>query len=382
MLYRELADNLPTYNVFKDDEETTVGVKWAPRLQRLVKKCRFFVLLVSKDWSTPAIRKRLNDPDNWVRREILAATKSKCLIIPVLVNGAPRPTGLPSDIQSVIDENQCFNFSSGSDKWDGEIAKLCVEITGETRRRAGGGTLTRLFAPLNRHRETPDVRAAVLRKGYAAFALTGGVRDEPLVFAQRCGIEINRETGFDQAFGEPVSLQWKPFAVNNKSLRRKDLLRAIAAGCVLEQQDDIKSNLRDHFRKNQQTLVFFTVIFATGSKSVERILEWLDVWKELLVDCRPGSVVALIFVPRSWLLGRPLHLPTHPCEDVERLQREGLGVIRHDDVDLFVEELSNQGKLSKTQKISIEQAAKRLFWLPFGRRLKQVKETLAPLLTS
>ena len=143
MLYRSLADNLPTYSVFKDDEDTTIGMKWAPLLRRLVKKCRFFILVVSKDWSNPAVQKRMADPDDWVRREILTATKSKCLIIPVLVDGAPRPTGLPTDIQSVLDYNQCFRFSSGSEKWDEEITKLCAEITGEVKRRSEGDTNSR-----------------------------------------------------------------------------------------------------------------------------------------------------------------------------------------------------------------------------------------------
>ena len=382
MLYRSLSDNLPTYRIFKDDEETTAGTQWAPRLERLVRRCDFFILVVSKQWSAPEIKSALADPDNWVRREVKIALASKKQIIPVLVNGAMSPTGLPTEIQTAIDDHQCFSFSQGTSQWDQEANQLCEQITKEVRGSHISDTLTRLFAPLDRYHEAPWVRTAV-KDGHAAFAVCGGVKDEPLVFAQRCGDEINADARLEQAFDGPAELQWKPYAANSEpSLRKQDLLHAIARGSALDVSAKQERELKSFFQKNEQTLVFFTVVQGAGRLTDQRIVEWLGIWKALLAGCRTGSVLVLLFVPRNWLLVRRSRLPTPPCKAIERLQRKGLGVIKRDDVDLFIDKLAHDGRLSNPQKSRLQRANKRLFMLPIGRRLKMVKETIAPILTT
>ncbi len=135
MLYRSLSDNLPTYRIFKDDEVTKAGTQWAQRLKQLVRRCDFFILVISKQWSSSEIKSALADPDNWIRREVETALASKRRIIPVLVNGAMLPTGLPTEIQTAIDDHQCFFFSRGTGQWDEEVNRLCMRITGEYRGR-------------------------------------------------------------------------------------------------------------------------------------------------------------------------------------------------------------------------------------------------------
>ncbi len=64
-------------------------------IQRWVGSCPVFLALIGPEWlqaTDDACRRRLDDPDDYVRLEIETALKREVPLIPVLLGGAQMPT--------------------------------------------------------------------------------------------------------------------------------------------------------------------------------------------------------------------------------------------------------------------------------------------------
>ena len=82
--------------VFFDRGSISAGNEWPAMLRRGLQKARVLVLIVGEAWLSTADewgRRRIDDPDDWVRREIVTALKANkkrgTEIIPVFLDGAP-----------------------------------------------------------------------------------------------------------------------------------------------------------------------------------------------------------------------------------------------------------------------------------------------------
>jgi hypothetical protein len=79
-------------NVFKDTEGIPPGVDFRFELERAVAACDVMLVVMGKRWDNAKHRRRLNDPDDFVRIEIEAALKREIPVIPVFVH---RRTHMP-----------------------------------------------------------------------------------------------------------------------------------------------------------------------------------------------------------------------------------------------------------------------------------------------
>lgn len=100
-----LADRLKSVlgatAVFKDDHDLHGGDRWPDRLRKEVQACDALLAVVGTGWLTASDedgRRRLDDPDDWVRQEICTALDHGKRVIVLLVDAAKMPTkrGLPS----------------------------------------------------------------------------------------------------------------------------------------------------------------------------------------------------------------------------------------------------------------------------------------------
>ena len=106
-LYDRLADRFGAGQVFKDVDSIQLGDDFVEVITEAVGSCDVLLALIGDEW--PRItdehgRRRLDDPDDFVRLEIEAALTRKVRVIPILVDGArmPRAEELPDSLARLV----------------------------------------------------------------------------------------------------------------------------------------------------------------------------------------------------------------------------------------------------------------------------------------
>src|ERR1700747_1122745 len=90
-LYDHLADRFGEGQVFMDVDTIEPGLDFAEEVTRAVAACQVLVAVIGPAWLTAADgrgRRRLDDPDDFVRLEIETALVRGVRVIPVLAQGA------------------------------------------------------------------------------------------------------------------------------------------------------------------------------------------------------------------------------------------------------------------------------------------------------
>ena len=91
LLKSELSARFPDATVFMDLDSIEPGLDFAAVIAEAVGSCAVLVALIGHQWATitdEGGRRRLEDPDDFVRFEVQAALERAVRVIPVLVDGA------------------------------------------------------------------------------------------------------------------------------------------------------------------------------------------------------------------------------------------------------------------------------------------------------
>lgn len=130
-----LADHLEKYFTKKAIFRDVViedGKDWWDAIEKQLKSCSVFLAVIGPRWLDAFDAKgqrRLDDPEDWVRREISAALQRIDIrVIPVLVDNAPLPEeqNLPNDLKPLLKRN-ARRITDAS--WDDEIKRLARSIS-------------------------------------------------------------------------------------------------------------------------------------------------------------------------------------------------------------------------------------------------------------
>src|SRR5688572_17981555 len=81
-------------NVFRDIDSLPVGVDFRVHLREALGASSVMLLVIGPDWVTTegsGKRSRLDEPEDYVRQEVLLAFELKKVIVPILVAGAEPP---------------------------------------------------------------------------------------------------------------------------------------------------------------------------------------------------------------------------------------------------------------------------------------------------
>lgn len=80
--------------VFRDKRSMRAGTDFPPALQAALEEATVLLALIGPNWLTASNEKgrRLDDPEDYVRREICRALKRNIRVIPILLNDTPLPT--------------------------------------------------------------------------------------------------------------------------------------------------------------------------------------------------------------------------------------------------------------------------------------------------
>jgi TIR domain-containing protein len=111
----QLSKHFGEDRVFWDVATITSGDDWAKRIISEVSKCGVMLVLIGPDWlgSTRITRrKRIGQPDDWVRVEIETALRQGIWMIPVLLDGVEMPKAgtLPQSLRPLT-RRQAFALS-------------------------------------------------------------------------------------------------------------------------------------------------------------------------------------------------------------------------------------------------------------------------------
>lgn len=109
-LYDQLREDFGDDSVFMDVDAIEPGVDFAERIERAVESADVFIAVVGRNWASvtdAAGRRRLDDPDDYVRREVAAALGRPITVVPVLVGGATMPAAgeLPAELAHLTRRN-------------------------------------------------------------------------------------------------------------------------------------------------------------------------------------------------------------------------------------------------------------------------------------
>src|ERR1051326_8270064 len=108
-LYDKLVSHFGSESVFIDIDRIDLGVDFVEAINEKIGLCQVLLVLIGKQWltTTDSTGRRLDNPNDFVRLEIVAAGKRNIRIIPVLVEGAtmPREELLPDDLKFLARRN-------------------------------------------------------------------------------------------------------------------------------------------------------------------------------------------------------------------------------------------------------------------------------------
>jgi TIR domain-containing protein/von Hippel-Lindau disease tumor suppressor protein len=136
-LYDRLSSLLGEGRMFMDIDSIEPGDDFVRVIEEAVTSCKVLVAVIGKHWlrdATGAARP-LNDPNDFVRIEIVAALNRNIRVIPVLVQGAvmPHPEELPEVLASFA-RRQALEISD--QRWGYDVGRLIKIVEQELAERS------------------------------------------------------------------------------------------------------------------------------------------------------------------------------------------------------------------------------------------------------
>jgi hypothetical protein len=129
--------------LFFDIESIAPGDDFVDAIERSLAEAEVVVVLIGPDWLSAAFpdgRRRLDDPDDFVRLEIAAALARGVRVLPVLLGGAAMPNAerLPTALAALA-RRQAIELSDS--RWEYDCGRLldAVERTTSLKRNRSAG---------------------------------------------------------------------------------------------------------------------------------------------------------------------------------------------------------------------------------------------------
>lgn len=149
LLQPRLSERFPDAQVFMDMDSIRAGRDFIDAIQEALDSCAVLVALIGRQWATIVDeegRRRLDNPDDFVRAEVRTALDRGVRVIPVLVDRAkpPRQQELPAELHQLARLNAFdlsydrFQYDAGRllDQIEQELAEAARKAEEEAERRA------------------------------------------------------------------------------------------------------------------------------------------------------------------------------------------------------------------------------------------------------
>jgi hypothetical protein len=206
-IYDNLTRELPGASIFMDVDKLNPGDDFEDALEKTLAGCAVFLAIIGPQWATmvgPNGKRRLDDADDFVRREMRTALAKRVRVIPVLVGGAMMPDAalLPADLRALA-KHQAMEIRH--ERFRADVEALAQAIAATTPGARGW------------HRRSAVIAAAA---AFAIFAGAGLLYVEP--FSLERGNSPVAENGdptwtawldqevYQHEFDRQVKKQWYP----------------------------------------------------------------------------------------------------------------------------------------------------------------------------
>lgn len=130
-LAETLEAHFGTGSVFRDVEDIRPGEDFVAAIEGALARVDALLVLIGPDWLEADAhgRRRLDDPEDFVHREVAAALHSGKPVIPVLVGGAtmPKEEELPVPLEPLA-RRQAFSLTEAG--WRDDVARLVASLEG------------------------------------------------------------------------------------------------------------------------------------------------------------------------------------------------------------------------------------------------------------
>lgn len=211
LLYRELAWHLGDDLVFLDSESIKAGADFEQEILGRVRSCQALLAVVGPHWLTatnPSGRRRIDDQEDWIRRELVEAFAVGTKVIPVLTDDAVLPTvaALPADIAALAGRQfrRLRHRDAGMD-----LSRIVTEVIGgdsqlaDMARRQGG----------RRHTSDRSGRSSTAT-GVSAVALVPEEQDELAKIANELAGAVRHHWRFEEERRKiqdpvPLPVRWE-----------------------------------------------------------------------------------------------------------------------------------------------------------------------------
>jgi TIR domain len=223
LLRKFLEQYLPGTQVFKDTESIQPGDVWEAAIEAAVRSSAVMLVVIGPNWLTVTDgsgRRRLHDPQDWVRREIELALDSDIRVIPVLVEGVRQPPSagdLPPQIGRLA-SRQATALDILND-YEGDVSQLALRIDRvqeairrdwQDRERLPAGTLV---VSDKTWESIPGFVAHIRRLREGHPVAPANAMATLRVFAERCSIDdlLNLRPA-EEVSGKPAEEEGRRFA--------------------------------------------------------------------------------------------------------------------------------------------------------------------------
>lgn len=157
-IHRALKQSPGRLSIFLDIDSIPLGVDFVEYLDQQVGKCDVMLVVIGPGWleaSNPSTGgRRLDDPHDFVKIEILAALRRGIPVVPILIDGTAMPTAvqLPQEISSLATRN---GIEIRRTTFDGDIARLIKGLQLATSSESQS-TLSLTGTEEDRNENSPD----------------------------------------------------------------------------------------------------------------------------------------------------------------------------------------------------------------------------------
>ncbi|MCA1603968.1 MAG: toll/interleukin-1 receptor domain-containing protein [Acidobacteria bacterium] len=144
LIYSELSRRFGLDHVFLDSESISSGEDFVEVLLGRLRQCSVLLVVIGQRWLTAtddAGRRRIDSPEDWVRRELVEAFAHGLRVIPILTEGAniPAELELPVDI-AALHRRQALRVHHRSTSHDlthivEELTRLAPELAMAAQQR-------------------------------------------------------------------------------------------------------------------------------------------------------------------------------------------------------------------------------------------------------
>lgn len=129
-LFDSLRAHFGMGSVLMDVDTIQLGASFTEAIDQTVSSCDVLVAVIGKAWLSTADaggRRRLDDPQDFVRLEIQSALEHKVRVVPVLVVGAqtPRADQLPSPLATLAGR---IAFKVSDRRWQHDAERLITAL--------------------------------------------------------------------------------------------------------------------------------------------------------------------------------------------------------------------------------------------------------------